>query len=102
MKILLLIVIGLVPAAILRYLILRKPMSRIATAASCFGILMGVAVLVSTGVENKSQRQGDEPLAGGPITILANLVGGMVKVGVPVLIASYFILRSGTDHDADA
>jgi len=79
MKILLFIVIGLVPAAILRYLILRKPMSRIATAASCFGILIGVAVLVSTTVEKTSQGPGDEPLAGGPITILASLVGGMVK-----------------------
>ena len=98
MKIILLIVIGLVPPAMLRYLILRKPISRTATAATCFGILIGVALLVSTTVEKKSQRPREEPIAG-PIPILADLVSGMMKVGLPVVIASWLILRAGANSD---
>jgi len=95
MKTILLIVIGLAPATALRYLILRKPISRVAAAASCFGIFVFVGILVSGAVEKKSQKQSDEEaFAGGPVTILADLAGGLAKVGVPVVVASYIILRT--------
>ena len=101
MQTILFIIVGLIPAVAIRYLIVRHPISPSATAATCFGILIGVAILVSTATEKKSHAAGDEPIAGGPITVLADLVGGMVKVGVPVVIASWVILRGGTSRDSE-
>jgi hypothetical protein len=101
MQTILFIIIGLIPAAALRYGLLRRPVSRTAAAGTCFGILIGVATLVSTSVEKKTHKPNEEPIAGGPITVLADLAGGMVKVGVPVVIASWFILRSGAHRDSD-
>jgi 1,4-dihydroxy-2-naphthoate octaprenyltransferase len=95
MKTVFLIIIGLAPAAALRYLILRKPISRAAAAGTCFGILVFVGIMVSSAVEKKSQKQKDEEaFAGGPVAILSDLASGLVKVGVPVVVASYFILRA--------
>jgi hypothetical protein len=101
MQIILFIIIGLIPAVAIRYVIVRNPMSPLAASATCFAVLVGVAILVSTATEKKSQTAGDEPIAGGPITLLADLVGGMVKVGVPVVIASWFILRGGPNRDSE-
>jgi len=102
MQTILLIIVGLIPAVAIRYLIVRHPISPLAAAATCFGILISVAILVSTAAEKKSQTTGDEPIAGGPITLLADLVGRMVKVGVPVVIASWFLLRSGVNRDSES
>src|SRR5262245_61467250 len=102
MKTVILIIIVLALAKVLRYLIMRKPISLGATAGTCFGIMLFVVMMVSTTVEKKSQKQGDEEaLAGGPVTILADLAGGMVKVGIPVLVASFFILRAKAKNDSD-
>ncbi len=101
MKTVLLIVLGLIPAVVLRYAILRKPTSLSAAFGSCFGILIYVGILVSTIVQTKSQRPGDDPMMG-PLPILTDLVSMMTKVSVPVLLASFFILRAkSTDTGAD-
>lgn len=101
MQTILFIIVGLIPAVAIRYLIVRHPIPPLAAAATCFGILIGMAILVSTATEKKSQTAGNEPIVGGPITVLADLVGGMVKAGVPVVIASWFILRGGTNRDSE-
>jgi len=96
------IVLGMIPAVALRFAILRKPISRLAAAGTCFGILIYVAILVSTTVEKKFRQGGDEPDVGGPLPILTNLVSQMFYVGVPVVIGSYFTLRRGANSaDAD-
>ena len=95
------IVLGMIPAVALRFAILRKPISRLATAGTCFGILIYVAILVSNSVEKKYRQPGDEPLMG-PLPILTNLVSQMFYVGTPVLIGSYFILRRrANSEDSD-
>ena len=93
--------LGMIPAVALRFAILRKPISRLAAAITCFGILIYVAILVSTSVEKKFRQPDDEPLMG-PLPILTNLVSQMFYVGVPVLVGSYFTLRRGANRaDAD-
>ncbi len=87
----------MIPAVALRFAILRKPISRLAAAGTCFGILIYVAILVSTSVEKKFRQPDNEPLMG-PLPILTNLVSQMFYVGVPVLIGSYFILRRGDNR----
>lgn len=94
MKTILLIVLGLIPALALRCAILRKPISRTAAAGTCFGILIYIAILVSTNVERKVQQPGDEVI-NGPLPILTDLVSQMAKVGIPAVVASYLILRRG-------
>jgi hypothetical protein len=89
------IVLGLLPALALRYGILRKPISRGATAGACFGILIFVAILVSTNAEEKA-RQSDEVILG-PLPILTDLISQMFYAGTPVLVGSYFILRRGAN-----
>ena len=102
MQTILFIIVGLIPAVAIRYAIVLHPIPPLAAAATCFGILIGVAILVSTATEKKSQTAGGEPTVGGPITLLADLAGGMVKTGVPVVIASWFLLRRGTDRDSES
>jgi len=93
--------LGMIPAVALRFAILRKPISRLAAAGTCFGILIYVAILVSTSVEKKFRQRGDEPLMG-PLPILTNLVSQMFYVAVPVVVGSYFTLRRGANRaDAD-
>jgi hypothetical protein len=93
--------LGMIPAVALRFAILRKPISRLASAITCFGILIYVAILVSTTVERKFRQSEDEPLMG-PLPILTNLVSQMFYVGVPVIVGSYFTLRLGANReDAD-
>ncbi len=101
MKIILLIVAGLIPAVALRYAILRRPISLGATAGTCFGILIYVAILVSTSVQRQFQQPGDEGISG-PLPILTDLVSAMAKVSLPVVIASFFVLRAksaGADNE---
>ncbi len=98
MQTVLLIAGGLALAATLRYLILRRPISRGAALGTCFGILCGVGILVSTIVEKRFRRE-NEPDTLGPIPILAELVKQMALVGVPVVIVSYFILRRSGNED---
>ena len=86
--------LGMIPAVVLRFAILRKPISRAAAAGTCFGILIYVAILVSTSVERGFRQPDDEPLMG-PLPILTKLVSQMFYVGVPVLVGSYFTLRRG-------
>jgi hypothetical protein len=86
--------LGMIPAVALRFAILRKPISRLAAAGTCFGILIYVAILVSTNVEKKYRQREDEPLMG-PLPVLTNLVSQMFYVGVPVVVGSYFTLRRG-------
>ena len=86
----------MIPAVALRFAILRKPISRLAAAGTCFGILIYVAILVSTSVEKKFRQTGNEPLMG-PLPILTNLVSQMFYVGVPVVVGSYFTLRRGAN-----
>src|ERR1051326_1623597 len=100
MKTLLLIVLGLLPAFALRYAILRRPISHPATAATCFGILIYVAIMVSSSVEKKFQRPGDDPLAG-PLPILTDLVSQMFYVAAPVVVVSYLVLRRGANNYSD-
>jgi hypothetical protein len=88
----------MIPAVALRFGILRKPISRLAAAATCFGILIYVAILVSTRVEKKFRQTGDEIIMG-PLPILTNLVSQMFWVGVPVVVGSYFTLRRGANRD---
>ncbi len=91
----------MIPAVALRFAILRKPISRLAAAGTCFGILIYVAILVSTSVEKKFRQGGDEPIMG-PLPILTNLVSQMFYVGVPVVVGSYFTLRRGANRgDSD-
>jgi hypothetical protein len=90
--------LGMIPAVALRFAILRKPISRLAAAGTCFGILIYVAILVSNSVEKKFRQSGDEPLMG-PLPILTNLASQMFYVGVPVLVGSYFTLRRGANRD---
>ena len=93
--------LGMIPAVALRFAILRKPISRLAAAVTCFAILIYVAILVSTSVEKKFRQPDDEPLMG-PLPILTNLASQMFYVGVPVLVGSYFTLRRGANRaDAD-
>ena len=87
----------MIPAVALRFAILRKPISRLATVGTCFGILIYVAILVSTSVEKKFRQPDDEPLMG-PLPILTNLVSQMFYVGVPVVLGSYFTLRRGANR----
>ena len=87
----------MIPAVALRFAILRKPISRLATTGACFGILIYVAIIVSTSVEKKFRQPDDEPLMG-PLPILTNLVSQMFYVGVPVLVGSYFTLRRGANR----
>jgi hypothetical protein len=95
------IVLGMIPAVALRFAMLRKPISRLAAAGTCFGILIYVGILVSTSVERKFRQRGDEPLTG-PLPILTDLVSQMFYVGVPVVVGSYFTLRRGANSaDAD-
>ena len=61
--------LGMIPAVALRFAILRKPISRLAAAITCFAILIYVAILVSTSVEKQFRRPDDEPLMG-PLPIL--------------------------------
>jgi len=99
--ILLSILLGMVPAVALRFVILRKPISRLAAAGTCFGILIYVAILVTSSVERKFRQPGDEPIME-PLPILTNLVSQMFYVGVPVVVGSYFTLRRGANSaDAD-
>jgi hypothetical protein len=100
MRVLLFIVLGLLPAIAPRYAILRKAISNAATAGACFGILIFVAILVSSDVE-KSAKQAGEDITVGPLPILTRLVSRMFYVGVPVLVGSYFILRRGAGTDDD-
>jgi hypothetical protein len=102
MKTLILIALGLLPAFALRYGILRRRISHPATAATCFGIFIYVAIMVSSSVEKKFQQPADEPLLG-PLPILTDLVSQMFRVAVPVVIASYLVLRrrSANDNDSD-
>jgi len=89
----------MIPAVALRFAILRKPISRLAAAGTCFGILIYVAILVSNSVEKKFRQA--EPIMG-PLPILTNLVSQMFYVGVPVVVSSYFTLRRGANRaDAD-
>ena len=97
MAIILSILLGMIPAVILRFAILRKPIPRLAAAATCFGILIYVAILVSNSVEKKFHRPGEEPIMG-PLPILTNLVSQMFYVGVPVIVGSYFTLRRGANR----
>ncbi len=91
----------MIPAVALRFAILRKPISRLAAAGTCFGILIYVAILVSNSDEKKFRQPDDEPLMG-PLPILTNLVSQMFYVGVPVLVGSYFTLRRRANRaDAD-
>ena len=90
--------LGMIPAVALRFAILRKPISRLAAAGTCFGILIYVAILVSTSVEKKFRQSEDEPLMG-PLPILTNLASQMLYVGVPVLAGSYFTLRRGANRE---
>jgi len=90
----------MIPAVALRFAILRKPISRLAAAGTCFGIWIYVAILVSNSVEKKFHQPDDEPLMG-PLPILTNLVSQMFYVGVPVVVGSYFTLRRGANR-ADA
>ena len=93
--------LGMIPAVALRFVILRKPISRLAAAGTCFGIFIYVAILVSTTVERKFRQPDNEPLMG-PLPILTSLVSQMFYVGVPVIIGSYFTLRRGANRaDAD-
>ena len=93
--------LGMIPTVALRFAILRKPISRLAAAVTCFAILIYVAILVSTSVEKKFRQPDDEPLMG-PLPILTNLASQMFYVGVPVLVGSYFTLRRGANRaDAD-
>jgi len=91
------IVLGMIPAVALRFAILRKPISRLAAAGTCFGILIYVAILVTTSVEKQFRQPGDEPIMG-PLPILTNLVSQMFYVGVPVIVGSYFTLRRGANR----
>jgi len=91
----------MIPAVALRFAILRKPISRLAAAGTCFGILIYAAILVSNSVEKKFRQAGDEPLMG-PLPILTSMVSQMFYVGVPVVVGSYFTLRRGANRaDAD-
>ena len=87
----------MIPAVALRFAILRKPISRLAASAACFGILIYVAMLVSTRVEKNVRQNDDDPLMG-PLPILTSLVSQMFYVGVPVVVASYFTLRRGANR----
>ncbi len=87
----------MIPAVALRFAILRKPISRLAAAGTCFGILIYVAMLVTTTVEKRFRQAGDEPLLG-PLPILTNLVSQMSYVGLPVVLGSYFTLRRGANN----
>src|SRR5207245_6163452 len=78
----------MIPTVALRFAILRKPISRLAAAGTCFGILIYVAILVTSSVEKKFRQRGDEPLMG-PLPILTTLLSQMFYVGVPVLVGSY-------------
>ena len=97
MAIILSIVLGMIPAVALRFAILRKPISRLAAAGTCFGILIYVAILVTSSVERKFRRPGNEPIMG-PLPILTNLMFQMFYVGVPVVVLSYFTLRRGANR----
>jgi membrane associated rhomboid family serine protease len=99
-KTILFIVLGVIPAVALRYAILRKPISLVAAAGACFGILIYVAILVSTNVQNQFQKPADDPVLG-PLPILTDLVSQMAKVSVPVVLASFFILRAKSAGDDD-
>ena len=91
----------MIPSVALRFAILRKPISRLAAAGTCFGILIYVAILVTSSVERKFRKPGDQPIMG-PLPILTNLVSQMFYVEVPVLVGSYFTLRRGANRaDAD-
>ena len=97
MAVVFLILLGMIPAVTLRFAILRKPISRLAAAGTCFGILIYVAILVTSSVERKFRQPSEEPLMG-PLPILTNLVSQMFYVGVPVLVGSYFTLRRGANR----
>ena len=88
------IVLGILPAVALRFAILRKPISRLASAGTCFGILIFVAMLVTTSTERKVRQSSDDPLMG-PLPILTDLLSQMFYVGVPVALGSWFTLRRG-------
>ena len=99
MKVVFFIMVGLLPAFVLRYVILRKPISHWATAATCFGILIFLAILVSTSLETTFQQPADGVVMG-PLPILTTLVSQMVYAGLPAVAGSYWILRrGGTDAD---
>jgi hypothetical protein len=93
--------LGMIPSVALRFAILRKPISRLAAAGTCFGILVYVAILVSTSVEKKFRQANEETLMG-PLPILTSMASQMFYVGVPVMVGSYFTLRRGANRpDAD-
>src|SRR5881394_1275355 len=100
MAVVFLILLGMIPAVTLRFAILRKPISRLAAAGTCFGILIYAAILVSNSVEKRFRRPDDEPLMG-PLPILTNLVSQMFYVGIPVVVGSYFVLRRRANREDD-
>src|SRR5438094_6667452 len=98
MPLLIFILLGLLPPIPFRHRILRQAIFHVATAGTCFGILIFVAILVSSDV-GKSAKQAAEDVIVGPLPILTRLVSRMFYVGVPVLVGSYFILRRGAGTD---
>ena len=100
MAVVFLILLGMIPAVALRFAMLRKPISRLAAAGTCFGILIYTAILVSNSVEKRFRRPDDDPIMG-PLPILTNLASQMFYVGVPVIVGSYLVLRRGAESAND-
>lgn len=94
MQKILLLAAGLIPAVLLRYVILRRPLEKgPAIGVCCAGLLLITIVLTTIVQKRHANTNPEENL--GPIPILADWAGLMGTVALPVLIASYFILRAG-------
>jgi len=93
MKTILSILVGLIPAACLRYAILRRPLKLWPAVCACFGILIAAAIILMSGTQRRFSAE-DNGIVGGPLPILTDFVGRMVTIAVPVIVISFFILRA--------
>jgi hypothetical protein len=87
------IILGLIPAAAIRYAIARKPLEVGPAVGVCLGILLAVSIVV-TGLVQKQFARPEQQEVAGPIPILADLVYRMATISLPVTVGSFFILRA--------
>ena len=93
MKTLLYIILGLIPAIVVRYAIARKPLEVWPAIGVCLGILLAASIVV-TGFVQRQFNQPEQSETFGPIPILTDLVYRMATITLPVTVASFFILRA--------
>ena len=93
MTTILFITLGLIPAAVVRYAIARKPLDMGPAIAVCLGILLTASIVVTGFVQKQFARTEDQEVVG-PVPILADLVYRMATITLPVTVASFLILRA--------